>query len=90
MGDNLIHVDGGRIEVQITFDWDEILMVDMSGTATAVGISNQLNYVKKLIINNDNYSFKLMSAVNFSMPDDAFQLLSSDPPLGDYEKGIFL
>jgi hypothetical protein len=94
-GQDVIFIDGGYAEVDLTFSWSKALKGSLSdvvsGTGSASGLSTELMLAKKLVIDNNAYSYELLEAMPFAMPEEsAFELTRTDPPVSSGDKEVFL
>ena len=56
-GEDVIFIDGGYLEVDMTFDWKKTFMTPKNGSGAVSGLSDELTLGKKLVIDNKSYSY---------------------------------
>jgi hypothetical protein len=88
--DNVIFIEGGKINVAFNFSWDKMVWSDYRGNGTAIGVSNSLSYSKQLVIINGTAIFHLLKISPFTISEDAFTITSMNPELSDHDKANVL
>jgi hypothetical protein len=56
-GEDVIIIDGGKLEVDIKFSWSKQSTSTINGTGMAAGLSYELMIGKKLVIDGNSYSY---------------------------------
>lgn len=61
MGNDTIVVSGGRVEVDITFNWTKTNVITRNGTGACFGLSDMISFAKQVTIENgSSYSYELL------------------------------
>lgn len=56
-GEDVIIIDGGILEVNLVFTWTKSLVIITNGTGSATGLSYELMFGKKLVVDGNTYSY---------------------------------
>ena len=87
----MIIIDGGDLEIDLTFYWAKHSSSSIIGNGSAFGLSFELMFGKKLVIDGNSYFFELLDSMPVTVPDDnAFELTRLDPPLPQEDREILL
>ena len=84
LGNDTIVVYGGRLEVDVTFNWSKTTsVITRNGSGSAYGLSDMISFAKQISIENgSSYSYDLLDADDVTWNEDSgepFHLTRIDP-----------
>ena len=85
LGNDTIVIYGGRVEVDVTFNWSKTTsVITRNGSGTAAGLSDMISFAKQITVENgSSYSYELLDWDNVTWEEDSgqpFHLKRVDPP----------
>jgi len=90
-GENVIVIDGGVGEIQCSFNWVRKAISNANGSIVAVGLTDDLSFAKKVVIDGPAYSYELLDSMPFLMTPNPFAFTRIDPPdITDNDKRVLL
>ena len=85
LGNDTITIFGGRVEVDVTFNWSKTTsVITRNGSGSAFALSDMISFAKQITIENgSSYSYDLLDYDEVTWNEDSgepFHLTRVDPP----------
>jgi len=79
-GQDVIIISGGVLQVQFYFKWSRSFFTVANGSAVAVGLTDEISFAKKLVIDGMAYSYELLSTIPVVFDKNGLSFSRIDPP----------